>query len=74
MLILRLTMMEGRTPDQKRELIRRLSASASERLGVPLADVRMTVQEVPASNWAVAGIPMSDRLESTETGSSDDQG
>lgn len=61
MLIIRMTMMQGRSDDQKRALIERLSAAAGKRLGVPLEDVRMTIVEVPATNWGVAGKPMADR-------------
>lgn len=74
MLIIRMTMMEGRSEDQKRALIERLSSAAADRFGVPLEDVRMTIVEVPAMNWGVAGKPMADRKKvSSERVSGDEQ-
>jgi 4-oxalocrotonate tautomerase len=67
MLILRLTMMEGRTEEQKRQLMERLSRAAGERFRIPLGDVRMMIHEVPALHWGVGGKPMSDRKTVADT-------
>lgn len=58
MLILRVTMMEGRTVEQKEALMQRLSEAAARHLGVPLGEVRMVIHEVPRGHWSVGGRPL----------------
>ena len=55
MLVLKLTMMEGRSAEQKEELISKLSEAASEHLGWPLKEVRMVIYEVQKQDWGIAG-------------------
>jgi 4-oxalocrotonate tautomerase len=54
-LVIKLTMMEGRTTEQKEALIRRLSEAAAEELGWPLEEVRMVIYEVSKEEWGIAG-------------------
>lgn len=68
LVILRLTMMEGRTADQKRRVMRALSEAAARELECDLESVRMVIHEVPASNWGVAGISMRERAEASARG------
>jgi 4-oxalocrotonate tautomerase len=62
MFILRLTMLEGRTPEQKSELIRRLTDAAARHLDVPVEQIRMVIYEVPSTNWGVGGVSMAEKL------------
>ncbi|WP_367280826.1 4-oxalocrotonate tautomerase family protein [uncultured Chloroflexus sp.] len=55
MLLLRITMLEGRSADQKAELARSLSIAAAEAFGVPLTEVRLIIQEVSSTHWTVGG-------------------
>ncbi len=55
MLVLKLTMMEGRSAEQKEKLISELSEAASEHLGWPLEEVRMVIYEVQKQDWGIAG-------------------
>jgi 4-oxalocrotonate tautomerase len=61
MLILKVTMLEGRTVDQKAELIRRLTASATHRLGEAAGDIRIIIYEVPPTNWGAGGVTIQAR-------------
>lgn len=61
MLVLKMTMMEGRTNEQKEALISRLSEAASERLGWPLQEVRMVIYEVSKNEWGIAGRSVADQ-------------
>ncbi|MFO7172292.1 MAG: tautomerase family protein, partial [Bacillota bacterium] len=45
MLVLKLTLTEGRTAEQKAALLRRLSEAAARHLGVPLPAVRLVIYE-----------------------------
>jgi 4-oxalocrotonate tautomerase len=55
--LIEVTMIEGRTPEAKRALMRRLTDAAEETLGAPRASVRVVIREVPAAHWAVGGEP-----------------
>ena len=55
MLILRVTMVEGRTAEQKAALMQRLSLAASRHLGAPLEQVRLVIYEVPRAHWGIGG-------------------
>ena len=55
MLVIKTTMMEGRTAEQKEALIRRLSEAAAEELGWALEEVRMVIYEVPGAHWGIGG-------------------
>lgn len=60
MIVVKLTMMEGRTVGQKAELARRLTEAAARHFGADPKEVRVVVYEVPATNWATGGILMSE--------------
>lgn len=55
MLVIKTTMMEGRTSEQKEALIRRLSETAADELGWPLEEVRVVIYEVSKNDWGIAG-------------------
>lgn len=55
MLVIKTTMMEGRTMEQKEALIRRLSETAADELGWPLEEVRTVIYEVSKNDWGIAG-------------------
>lgn len=47
--------MEGRSEDQKRAVIEKVSQALVEALGAPIENVRVLIAEVPKSNWGIAG-------------------
>jgi 4-oxalocrotonate tautomerase len=53
------TMMEGRSIEQKHELMKRLTAAVADSLGSDPARVRVAIYEVSEDDWAVGGEPMS---------------
>ena len=48
-------MIEGRSEDQKRRIIERVSQTLAEASESPLEAIRIIIQEVPATNWGKAG-------------------
>jgi 4-oxalocrotonate tautomerase len=54
-LVIKTTMMEGRTAEQKEALIRRISEAAAEELGWPLEEVRAVIYEVSKVDCGIAG-------------------
>ena len=48
-------MAPGRTDEQKAQLIERVTQAFAETVGVPADSVWVTIQEVPRTQWGVAG-------------------
>lgn len=48
-------LIEGRTEEQKRAVIEKVSQALSEAVDAPLANVRVWIHEVPKTNWGIAG-------------------
>lgn len=63
MVVLKVTLLQGRSLEKKRELARRLTEMVARRLGEPKEEVRLILYEVPKENWAVGGVLMADREE-----------
>jgi len=61
MVMVRVHMMEGRSKEQKAELIARLTAVVTETLSVSPEDVRVILVEVSPDAWGIAGLPASAR-------------
>ena len=53
-------MIEGRTEEQKRAVIEKVSAALVEATGTPIANVRVWIQDVPKENWSIAGVSAKD--------------
>jgi 4-oxalocrotonate tautomerase len=53
-------MIEGRTDDQKRAVIEKVTAALIEAVGAPKETIRVWIQEVPKENWGIAGITAKD--------------
>mgnify|MGYP001041909110 CR=1 FL=1 len=62
MLLLKVTMLEGRTAEQKAELIRRLTAAAAEHLGWPAEEIRVILYEVGREEWGAGGRTLAERV------------
>lgn len=55
-----ITMMEGRTEDQKRAVIRKVTEALVEAVGAPVESVRVVIREVPKTNWGIGGVSAKD--------------
>ena len=55
--IIDVTMLEGRTPEQKANLIRALTDAAERTLGAPRESIRVLIRELPPAHWGVGGEP-----------------
>ena len=52
--------LEGRTADQKRELVRAVTRSVCEAIAVTPEDVQVVIVDTPRENWGTAGVLASD--------------
>ena len=53
-------MLEGRTEDQKRAVIEKVTAALVEAVGAPKETVRVWIHDVPKENWGIAGTSAKD--------------
>jgi 4-oxalocrotonate tautomerase len=67
--LVQVTMVAGRTVEQKHALIASVSAAVSESLGTPLERVRVAIYEVSPDEWGIGGQPYATvRSTSPDTG------
>ncbi len=52
--------MEGRTVEQKRAVIEKVTQALHEALSAAKENVRVVIQEVPKTNWGIAGTSAAD--------------
>ena len=52
---IQVNILEGRTLEQKEELIRRTTDLASEILNSPVTSVRVMINEMKPEHWGIAG-------------------
>ena len=48
-------MIEGRTEDQKRAVIEKVTQALVDAIGAPKENVRVWIHDVPKENWGIAG-------------------
>jgi 4-oxalocrotonate tautomerase len=51
------TMVSGRTAEQKHALIAQVSAAVASALDTPVERVRVAIYEVSADEWGIGGVP-----------------
>jgi 4-oxalocrotonate tautomerase len=51
------TLISGRTKDQKRALLQAVTTAVETSIGAPRETIRVVLHEVPAEHWAVGGVP-----------------
>lgn len=67
MLVLKITMAQGRTPEQKEALIAQLSQAAASQLDWPLEEVRVAIYEVGEYEWGIGGRSIAARRNDTQS-------
>lgn len=58
--IVRVSLIAGRSPAVKRDLIARVTDAVVQATGVQPQSVRVLIDEVAAEHWAVGGVPKSE--------------
>ena len=61
MALVEVTLVEGRTPEQLRTLISRLTAAVVDSVGAPMENVRVVLREIPATHWAAGDVTVQER-------------
>ena len=60
---IQITILKGRSPEKKEQLIRQVSDLVSDVLEAPLQNVRVMIQEVEPEHWGIAGESVKKRNE-----------
>lgn len=58
--IVTIKMLEGRTDDQKRDLVEKVTAAISESVDAPKENVSIIIEEMQKSHYAIGGVRKSD--------------
>jgi len=53
-------LMEGRTEEQKRAVIEKVTQALQDAVGAPRENVRVWIQDVPKENWGIGGVSAKD--------------
>lgn len=59
--LIQVTLIEGRTAEQKQDFVQRVTQAAADALGSAPETVRIVLQEIDPDNWIVAGETMTQR-------------
>ena len=59
--LVEVTLVEGRSPEQLRTLISRLTTAVVDSVGAPKENVRVVLREVPATHWAAGDVTIEER-------------
>ena len=57
--IVQISMIIGRTPEKREQLIKKVTEAIVEALQIPADKVRIILNEVPKENIGVGGVPLS---------------
>ena len=58
---LKVEMIEGRTPEQKKALVKALTQAVVDSLGSKPESVDILIYDIPRQNWATGGVQWSER-------------
>jgi 4-oxalocrotonate tautomerase len=59
--LVEVTLVEGRTREQLRTLISKLTAAVVDAVDAPKENVRVVLREVPATHWAAGDVTVAER-------------
>jgi 4-oxalocrotonate tautomerase len=52
-----ITIIEGRSPEKKRALMKEVTEAIHRSVDAPIETIRVILREVPAAHWAIGGVP-----------------
>lgn len=59
--LVEVTLVEGRTAEQLRTLITKLTDAVETAVAAPRANIRVVLREVPATHWAAGDVTIAER-------------
>ena len=65
--LIEVTLVEGRSPDKLRALMRALTQAAVDTIEAPRESIRVVLREVPATHWSAGDVTIAERIASVES-------
>lgn len=59
--LVQVTLAQGRSPEQLRTLISKLTAAVEEAIDAPKQNIRVVLYEVPKTHWAAGDVTLQER-------------
>ncbi|MDT0269676.1 2-hydroxymuconate tautomerase [Streptomyces sp. DSM 44915] len=59
--LVEVTLVEGRPPEQLRDLITRLTDAVEDAVDAPRQNIRVILREVPATHWAAGDVTIEEK-------------
>ena len=59
--LIQVTLVEGRSPEQLRTLISKLTSAVTDAIGAPKEAIRVVLNEVPDTHWAAGDVTIAER-------------
>lgn len=59
--LVEITMIEGRTPEQKRALLAEVTDAVERAIAAPREAIRVAIRELPPEHWAIGGVSTAER-------------
>lgn len=56
--LIEITMIEGRSAEQKKEMMAGITDVVERTAGVSRQAIRIAIREIPPQHWAIGGIPL----------------
>jgi 4-oxalocrotonate tautomerase len=53
-------LLEGRSVEQKRAVIEKVTQALAEAVGAPKENIRVWIHDMPKENWGIAGVSAKD--------------
>ncbi len=64
--LVEITLVEGRTPDQLRQLIRATTQAVAQSIAAPTDSIRVLIRELPPTHWAAGDTTIEERRRATQ--------
>ena len=61
--LVQVTLAEGRSPEQLRALISKITAAVMEAVDAPQQNIRVVLYEVPQTHWAAGDVTLQERAD-----------
>ena len=59
--LIQVTLVEGRSPEQLRTLISKLTSAVTDAIGAPKEAIRVVLNEVPDTHWSAGDVTIAER-------------
>ena len=64
--LVQISIIEGRSPEQKEKLISAITDAVNKSIQAPPAAIRVLINEMPAAHWGVAGVSKAKQQEESK--------